>query len=292
MRYVTKKFDDLTFVDDYMFALANEKNPNIPIGEIELLTKVKVDALEIVKSQYSIDNYLEAKSIRYDVYAKDDISNKHYDIEMQTTSDPALIKRARYYASTMDGYALAKGQTYDELSDSFVIFICTFNPFPNHNSALYIERDRLFKTVKNGEEDITEETQYETGCVKIYLNTTVDLDTVEDKDLRAYIQFINTGIATNDFTKEIENTVIEQKKDSIERRRYMTFQQELQKSQKEWLNQGEERGVKKANKTAVFGMYAKKIAISDIADILNLTIEQVEEILSSDSDDTDENIKN
>ena len=72
----------------------------------------------------------------------------------------------------------------------------------------------------------------------------------------------------------------------------MTFQQELQKSQKEWLNQGEERGVKKANKTAVFGMYAKKIAISDIADILNLTIEQVEEILSSDSDDTDENIKN
>ena len=148
MIYVTKKFDDLTFVDDYMFALANEKNPNIPIGEIELLTKVQVDALEIVKSQYSIDNYLEAKSIRYDVYAKDDISNKHYDIEMQTTSDPALIKRARYYASTMDGYALAKGQTYDELSDSFVIFICTFNPFPNHNSAIYIERDRLFKTVK------------------------------------------------------------------------------------------------------------------------------------------------
>ena len=82
MTYLSKKYEDLTFVDDYMFALANEKNPNIPIGEIELLTKVKVNALELVKSQFSIDNYLEAKSIRYDVYAKDNKSNKHYDIEM------------------------------------------------------------------------------------------------------------------------------------------------------------------------------------------------------------------
>ena len=228
-----------------MFALANEKNPNIPIGEIELLTKVKVDALELVKSQFTIDNYLEAKSIRYDVYAKDNTSNKHYDIEMQTTSDPALVKRARYYASTMDGDALSKGQSYDQLSDIFIIFICTFNPFPSQNSAIYIERDRLFKTVKNGEEDITEETQYETGCVKIYLNTTVDLDTVEDKDLRAFIQFISTGIATNEFTKEIENTVIEQKKDSIERERYMSIQHELQRSHKEWLELGEARGEKK-----------------------------------------------
>ena len=153
---------------------------------------------------------------------------------------------------------------------------------------IYIERDRLFKTVKNGEEDITEETQYETGCVKIYLNTTVDLDTVEDKDLRAYIQFINTGIATNDFTKEIENTVIEQKKDSVERRRYMTFQQELQKSQKEWYKQG----VENTNRIAVIGFYEKGSSVSDIAEVLHLSIEQVEKILSSNSDDSNSNENN
>ena len=56
---------------------------------------------------------------------------------MQTMSNPTLIKQARYYASTMVGDALSKG----------------------HNSAIYIERDRLFKTIKNGEEYITGETQ-------------------------------------------------------------------------------------------------------------------------------------
>ena len=292
MTYLSKKYEDLTFVDDYMFALANEKNPNIPIGEIELLTKVKVNALELVKSQFSIDNYLEAKSIRYDVYAKDNTSNKHYDIEMHTTSDPALIKRARYYASTMDEDALSKGQSYDQLSDIFIIFICTFNPFPSQNSAIYIERDRLFKTIKNGEEDITEETQYETGCVKIYLNTTVDLDTVEDKDLRAFIQFIHTGIATNEFTKEIENTVIEQKKDSIERRRYMSIQQELQRSHKEWYTHGKEDGVKQAKRDDILGMYAKGLSIPDIADVVKLTVEEVDEIISSSTDDSVDNTKN
>ena len=121
------------------------------------------------------------------------------------------------------------------------------------------------------------------------MNTTVDLDTVEDKDLRAYIQFINTGIATNDFTKEIENTVIEQKKDSVERRRYMTFQQELQKSQKEWLEQGIEQGKEQTTRTAVFGFYAQGLSIANIAKGLHLTIEQVEKIISSGSDDSDEN---
>ena len=295
MIYVTKKFDDLTFVDDYMFALANEKNPNIPIGEIELLTKVKVDALEIVKSQYSIDNYLEAKSIRYDVYAKDDKSNKHYDIEMQTTSDPALIKRARYYASTMDGEALAKGQTYDKLADTFVIFICTYNPFPSQNSAIYIERPSLLKKVNETEVDITKETQYKNGCVKIYLNTSVDLNTVKNKDLRAFIEFINTGIATNDFTKEIEKTVLEQKQNSLERMRYMTFQQELQNSQKEWYTHGKkdgvEEGTKQTKRDAVIKFYSNGLSISAIADGLSLTVEQVEEIISSNSDDYQENTK-
>ena len=288
MSYLNKNFDELTFADDYMFALANESNLNIPIGEIELFTKVKVGALEIVKSQYSVANYLEAKSIRYDVYAKDNKLDKHYDIEMQTTSDPTLIKRARYYASTMDGDALSKGQTYDKLSDTFVIFICTFNPFPGQNSAIYIERDRLFKATKNGEEDITEETQYETGCVKIYLNTTVDLDTVEDKDLRAFIQFISTGVATNDFTREIENTVIEQKKNSIERRRYMSFQQELQRNQKEWYTQGKEETQIKFVKD----MFTEGLSIERIAKIAHLTVEQVEEILSSNSEDSDINQSN
>ena len=128
------------------------------------------------------------------------------------------------------------------------------------------------------------------------MNTTVDLNTVKNKDLRAFIEFINTGIATNDFTKEIEKTVIEQKQNSLERMRYMTFQQELQNSQKEWYTHGKKDGVEEGVKqgkeqttrTAVFGFYKKGSSISDIAEVLHLSIEQVEEILSSNLNDSDE----
>ena len=68
----------------------------------------------------------------------------------------------------------------------------------------------------------------------------------------------------------------------------MSIQHELQKNQKEWL----ERGINKANRNAVLGFYAQGLSISNIAKGLNLTTEQVEEILSSDSDDSVENTKN
>ena len=82
---------------------------------------------------------------------------------------------------------------------------------------------------------------------------------------------------TNEFTKEIENTVIEQKKDSIERRRYMSIQQELQRNQKEWLDKGIEQGIKKgieqgvkqAKRDAAIGFYKKGLPISDIAEVLD-----------------------
>ncbi len=287
----SKKFEDLTFIDDFMFALVNEKNPNIAKGEIELLTGEKVNTLQILKSQYSLPNSLESKSVRFDIYGEDEESNKHYDMEMQATRDPDLIKRVRYYASSMDTDSISKGQTYRDLSEACVIFICAFKPFPNQNSAIYIERDRLFKTGKNGEEDITEETQYETGCVKIYLDTTVDLETVENEDLRAFIQFIRTRIATNEFTKEIESTVREQKQNSLERTRYMTFQQELKMREdvcfEQGIEKGKKEGIEETKKIAAIGFYAKGLSISDIAEVLHLTIEKVKEIISSNSSDSD-----
>ena len=71
----------------------------------------------------------------------------------------------------------------------------------------------------------------------------------------------------------------------------MTFQQELQKSQKEWYTHGEEDGVKKANRIAVLGFYAQGLSVANIANGLHLTIEQVKEILSSNTNDSDMGIE-
>ena len=76
----------------------------------------------------------------------------------------------------------------------------------------------------------------------------------------------------------------------------MSIQHELQRSHKEWLDkgieQGIEQGVKQAKRDAAIGFYKKGLPISDIAEVLHLSIEQIEEILSSDLDDFDNNQSN
>ena len=61
------------------------------------------------------------------VYTSDE---KHvFDIEIQTSIPPDLGKRTRYYQSMMDSDNLLKGQNYNDLKESYVIFICLSDPF-------------------------------------------------------------------------------------------------------------------------------------------------------------------
>ncbi len=52
-----------------------------------------------------------------------------FDIEIQTRIPPDLGKRTRYYQSMMDSDNLLKGQNYNDLKESYVIFICLSDPF-------------------------------------------------------------------------------------------------------------------------------------------------------------------
>ena len=78
-----------------------------PIGKIRIL-----EAEKTAKEAYL------AKGIRMDVY------HTHYDIEMQTTQQAAISKRAWYDQSAMDMESLHPNETYPDRKDGCVIFIC------------------------------------------------------------------------------------------------------------------------------------------------------------------------
>ena len=48
---------------------------------------------------------------------------------MQVENTGDLGRRARYYQSQIDNETLMKGQTFHKLKESFVILLCTFDPF-------------------------------------------------------------------------------------------------------------------------------------------------------------------
>ena len=60
-----------------------------------------------------------------DVYLEGD--GEIYNIEMQTVRKTNLVKRMRYYHSAIDVDSLLRGNPYDQLKKSFVIFICNFD---------------------------------------------------------------------------------------------------------------------------------------------------------------------
>ena len=64
--------------------------------------------------------------MRLDVYFNDE-NGTHYDIEMQTTNQKDIEKRIRYYQSTIDREVLGKGIPYSDISESYIIFLCSFD---------------------------------------------------------------------------------------------------------------------------------------------------------------------
>ena len=91
----------------------------------ELLLRVILnrDDLTVVRvvSQFELKN-LQGRSARLDIYAVDE-HGKQYDVEVQRSDDGAAPRRARYNSSLLDANLLNPGDKFDELPESYIIFI-------------------------------------------------------------------------------------------------------------------------------------------------------------------------
>lgn len=122
-------WENLRISNDFMFAKVM-RNPELCKGLLERLLDIQIDHIEYPEEQKVIDISKDSKSVRLDVYLKDE-KGTVYNVEIQTTSNRNLPKRTRYYAGMIDLNAIEKGADYSELPQSFVIFICTFDAFRN-----------------------------------------------------------------------------------------------------------------------------------------------------------------
>lgn len=121
-----KKLQELTIKDNFMFGavMAEEENCR---RFLELVLEMPIERVEMIKEK-SLSYHPEYKGVRLDIYAKD-WKNTRYNVEMQVKKTTDLGKRSSFYHSQMDMEMLASGRPYTELADSFVIFLCDFDPF-------------------------------------------------------------------------------------------------------------------------------------------------------------------
>ena len=173
-----KKYEELELRDDFMFSRIMS-NPKFVKPLLETILGVKIRKIVYPQTQKTIDLSLQAKGIRLDVYVEDD-QNTVFNLEMQTSDGANLPKRMRYYQGMIDLNILDKGQDYTTLKKSYVIFICTFDPF-NEDAYVYTFRNtcKEYPEMELGDE-----------AIKIFFNTQGKKGNIspELKNLLEYIQ--------------------------------------------------------------------------------------------------------
>ena len=117
-----KPFKDLSIVDDFMFSEVMRQPENVKPFLEALLGKSIAEVVYIDKQKDLKDEY-DAHGIRLDVYLKDEHSTK-YDVEIQATLHSALEKQVRFYQSGIDRHSLEISADDEDLSESYVIFMC------------------------------------------------------------------------------------------------------------------------------------------------------------------------
>ncbi len=122
-----QQWENLKISNDFIFAKVM-RNPKLCKGILERLLEIAVDSIGYPEEQKVIDITKDSKSVRLDVYLLDE-KGTVYNIEIQTTENRNLPKRTRYYQGMIDLNSIEKGIDYQELPQSYVIFICTFDPF-------------------------------------------------------------------------------------------------------------------------------------------------------------------
>ena len=124
-KQMLKKFEDLTLQDDFMFCKVMQ-NPDLCKRLIEMILADTIGKIAYISVQHNINTYEQAKSVRFDVLVQTE-NGKFYDVEMQVSNEKNIPKRMRFYQAAIDISFLDKGNFYNDLNDSFVIFICLFD---------------------------------------------------------------------------------------------------------------------------------------------------------------------
>lgn len=129
----------------------------------------------------------------------DDNLNRVYDAEMQnltTVTKKELPLRSRFYQGMIDLSSLESGMNYVNLKESYVIFICTSDPF-DRNLGCY-------SITNTCQEDIS--LPYNDKRTILFYNTKGNLDNISE-EAKDFLNYIETKTVNGDFVKQLDNAV-------------------------------------------------------------------------------------
>lgn len=232
-----KRLQDLTIKDNFMFGAVMSIEENC-IAFLEMVLGFLIEKVVVSKERSMIYNP-EYRGVRLDIYARDE-KHTHYNVEMQARRQADLGKRSRYYHSQIDVECLEKGLPYEELPNTFVIFICDFDPF---GCGLY------YYSFQN---ECQEDTRAKLcdGNKTIFLSTKGKNKEQMPQSLVKFLKFVEADLAESE--EDFDDELVRQFQTSIRKiktsremgERYMLFEELLKEERQEGLAQGRQENAR------------------------------------------------
>ena len=164
----------------------------------------------------------------------------HYNVEMQVRQEQQLGKRTRYYHSQMDMEMLGSGEGYEELPDTYVIFICDYDPFGKKKYRYIFENICL--------EEL--ELRLEDGMHSVFLSTHGENEEEVPTELVKFLRYVRANLneSTEDFkdeyVKRLQESVQNIKKSREMGERYMILHEMLKDEREAGKQEGLQEGWK------------------------------------------------
>ena len=232
--YKFKSVEDLVFSDDFMFG-AVMREPEICKGVLERLLKIKIEHIESPELQKQITPYYAQKGVRLDVYVAD--CDKVFDVECQTYKIDDIGYRTRYYQSMIDIDTLLKGNSYSDLKESYILFICLNDPFEKKLPVYTFER----VCKENKDVSLNDKTHH------IIFNASA-WETEQDRELKEFLSFVKNNEAHSDFTKEVAKMVQTKKFENTFINEYLAWNLHDQDVEKRAKREGRLAGIAEGRK--------------------------------------------
>ena len=221
--------------NNFIFCRVMSENLDLCKDFLEMLLNIQIERLELSQAEKTIDVDFLSKGVRFDVYVKDG-TGRCFDIEMQTTDRKNLPKRARYYQGILDISNLNQGFDYEELHESYIIFLCLDDVFKK-GLPIYTFRNVC-------EED--GKTPLNDGTIKVFCNAR-KYDKMPTERLRTFFRYLLENKAdSSGFAKSLEEKVMRAKIPTEQWRAQMTVEQEIYFIKKHAREDGYEEGYRVA----------------------------------------------
>lgn len=177
-----------------------------------------------------------------------------------------------FYEAELDLDALRKGAHYIDLRQSYIIFICMFDPFGEGLPKYTFEETCCENPAL----------QLNDRATKVFVNVHGDKSKMS-KELAAVAAYFSDGVVADEYTAEIDNRVNVNRQDSRLERDNMRMEEFLWEERywagKKAREEGLAEGRDERSQEIAWNLYEAKLPLDMIAKTTKLTMEQVKAVI-------------